>query len=281
MIKNEVTLGSDPEVFLYNPKEGKFYPSSGFIKGTKDQPFVVEELGEGFCTQVDNVMVEFNIPPSASKEDFSENLLKILNHIENNLPEQFVLQIQPSAQFEKEDLDIDENQVLGCSEDFCVYTGENVSVTSLAGTNYRFAGGHIHVGYPERSFEKNEQLVKWMDVYLGVPSVLLDEDLYRKSFYGTPGRYREKIFGIEYRTLSNFWVADPELHKWVYEQTLKAYYAVKNKVPLSKKLEDEVFDIITKNDVVGAASLIEELDIMPSEEIDRLSKLKKKEHVNA
>ena len=67
----------------------------------------------------------------------------------------------------------------------------------------------------------------------------------------------------------------------MYEQTLKAYYAVKNKVPLSKKLEDDVFDIMTKNDVVGAASLIEEMEIMSSEEIDRLSKLKKKEHVNA
>ena len=65
--------------------------------------------------------------------------------------------------------------------DFDAYSGENVSVTSLAHTLERYAGGHIHIGYPSPNVDKNEKIVKWMDIYTGLPSVFLDEDDKRKS----------------------------------------------------------------------------------------------------
>lgn len=136
--KSKITLGSDPEVFLFLKKENSFLPSFGIIQGTKELPF--EIIGPGFSTQVDNVMGEFNIPPSNTPQEFSENLQKVLDWFKENLPEDIEVVISPSAEFTSEMLNNDQAQVLGCSADYDVYSGENTSVTSLSKTNFRFAG---------------------------------------------------------------------------------------------------------------------------------------------
>ena len=45
-----------------------------------------------------------------------------------------------------------------------------------------------------------------MDYTLGLDSLLLDSDTRRRSMYGRAGSFRFKEYGIEYRTLSNFWI---------------------------------------------------------------------------
>ena len=66
---NNVTIGADPEMFLYNSETGKFVSAIGLIPGTKENPFKPKELKKGFALQTDNVLVEFNIP--ASKLDWN------------------------------------------------------------------------------------------------------------------------------------------------------------------------------------------------------------------
>ena len=61
-----------------------------------------------------------------------------------------------------------------------------------------------------------------MDLFLGVPSVTLDSDTRRRELYGKAGAYRAKDYGVEYRTLSNFWIWKDSLKDWVYDQTQKA-----------------------------------------------------------
>ena len=166
MTKSKITLGTDPEVFLFSESTGGFYPSYGVTKGTKEEPFMIKELGEGFTTQVDNVMTEFNIPAASSPEEFSNNIEKVLSWIQNNLPKALVVKIQPSAEFTEKMLNSDVAQLLGCSADFDAYSGENVSVTSLAHTLERYAGGHIHIGYPSPNVVKNQDLVNdWYSVW--------------------------------------------------------------------------------------------------------------------
>ena len=68
-MKNRITnftVGADPELFL--EQNGKIISSEGIIGGSKHKPKRIN--GYGRYVQEDNVMVEFNIPPCESKEDF-------------------------------------------------------------------------------------------------------------------------------------------------------------------------------------------------------------------
>ena len=130
--------------------------------------------------------------------------------------------------------------------------------------------GHIHVGYPEPNCFKNEDLVKWMDIYLGLPSILLDSDERRKKYYGTAGRYREKDFGVEYRTLSNFWTTNDELRQWIFKQTQKAYYAVENNVIIGQSFERSVRDAINNNNKEACLVLMTHFDVISNEELNKL-----------
>lgn len=272
MSDNKLTLGADPEAFLKNIKENSFIPSLGLIQGTKELPF--EIIRPGFSTQVDNAMAEYNIPPSSTPKEFSDNIGKVLDWFKQNLPEDIVVVVTPSAEFDAELLNNDQCQILGCSADYDVYSGENTSVTTLAQTNWRFAGGHIHVGYPNPNIETNEKIVKWMDIYLGLASTILDDDDRRKMYYGTPGRYRDKDFGVEYRTLSNYWTAHDELRQWVFRQTEKAYYAVVNKVQIGESYEREVQSAIATNNRNAIEKLMDHFDVISNKEFNELLNLK-------
>jgi hypothetical protein len=61
-----------------------------------------------------------------------------------------------------------------------------------------------------------------MDLFVGLPSTILDEDDQRKNVYGTPGRFRLKPYGVEYRSLSNYWIKDGYLIDMVLNGTKKA-----------------------------------------------------------
>lgn len=134
--------------------------------------------------------------------------------------------------------------------------------------------GHIHVGYPNPNIETNEKIVKWMDIYLGLASTILDDDDRRKMYYGTPGRYRDKDFGVEYRTLSNYWTAHDELRQWVFRQTEKAYYAVVNKVQIGESYEREVQSAIATNNRNAIEKLMDHFDVISNKEFNELLNLK-------
>lgn len=95
-----------------------------------------------------------------------------------------------------------------------------------------------------------------MDLYLGVPSILMDGDTDRRRLYGKAGAYRSKPYGVEYRTLSSFWVADPKLIGWAFEQTMRAVEAVKNLEVIDKSLGTAIQSAINFQDKDICESLI-------------------------
>ncbi len=102
-----------------------------------------------------------------------------------------------------------------CDPDFSVWTGEQ-NEAPASGGNLRTAGGHVHIGYNDPDMETSLNIIKALDIYLGVPSVILDLDKDRKKMYGKAGAYRLKMYGVEYRSLSNFWIKDQESINFVF-----------------------------------------------------------------
>lgn len=218
-------VGCDPEGFF--TKNGKPYPAIGLIGGTKENP---KPMGVG-AVQEDNVMFEFNTPPAVNADSFSSYIEEMLGIIEEIAKKnECGTLIAPYAEFDYKYLEHPQAMTIGCDPDYDAWNmqpNQQLDYTILK--NIRTASGHVHVGVPqpENSPIYKLQLIKALDVYLGVPSIILDTDKTRRRFYGKAGAYRPKPYGVEYRVLSNFWIKEARLRKWVFQQAIMAVNNVK------------------------------------------------------
>jgi hypothetical protein len=256
-VKNLFSLGCDPELFLAD-HTGRLKASCGLIGGTKTHPQPLTELGDGFAIQEDNVAVEFNIPPSTSKREFVSNVSRAMKFIGDGVNSGLNLTIVPlsAASFPEEELTSPAAKEFGCDPDFNAWTGEKNPRPKAVDQTLRSCGGHVHVGYDKRV--SPSYLIRCMDLFLGVPSVLMDKGELRKQLYGKAGAFRDKSYGVEYRTLSNFWVFNPKLEEWVWDSTEKAYAAADSQFPVGE-YKERILDAINNNNKDAAARLVDEL----------------------
>jgi len=256
---DSITIGSDPEMFLFSEEKNKFVPVCGLIGGTKEKPLPITD--EGHAVQEDNVMVEYCIPPCKTKEEFIKNINFTKNYINDTLlkPLKLTSRCVASAIFEEGDLDSHQAKMFGCSESFNAYT---LQINEVKSTNplLRSSGGHLHLGYKDPDVETSLKLIKAMDLFLGVPSILLDEDIERRKLYGKAGEFRYKPYGLEYRVLSTFWTANDQLMDWAYESTLKAVEFVNNKGIITN--ESDIIHCINQGNKELAKEIIEDYRIV-------------------
>ena len=210
-------IGADPELFLKD-KHGLFISSINLIGGSKSKPRPIRE--DGCAVQEDNVAVEFNIPPAESITAFINSINFSLNFLTDEVKKKGLsLAIVPSAEFSKDQLEHPHAKEFGCDPDYNAWTQQVNPKPFSKNKQLRSAGGHIHVGFDGEKLNPFD-VVKAMDVFLALPSLELDDDMRRRELYGKAGACRLKEYGVEYRTLSNFWLKTDELKKWVYNQTL-------------------------------------------------------------
>lgn len=220
---SKVLIGADPELFL-RTISGKMISAVGLIGGTKDQPLPLEV--PGCAVQEDNVSAEFNIPPSDNLDDFKRHINYVKSHLSDKAQKMGLLLADhvASYSFDNDQLESWQSQVFGCEPDMCAWTGRENPRPFSTDFNLRSCGGHIHVG----SDLDPDMVIRSMDLHLGVPSITLDPDTHRRSLYGKAGACRRKPYGVEYRTLSNFWIWSDELISWAWEGTQKAVEFVKS-----------------------------------------------------
>jgi hypothetical protein len=115
--------------------------------------------------------------------------------------------------------------------------------------------GHIHIGYDKSDDNTNIELIKYLDLFLGVPAIIMDNDDRRKEIYGTAGRFRPTSFGLEYRTLSNFWVSSIRLQHWAFNAVYSAINAYNNKLDI-KEYHNSIVECINTNNKEMAHDLI-------------------------
>src|SRR5690625_1539949 len=200
-----ITIGTDPEVAVVSG--GQIVSVTGMIGAGKANPLPVT----GGFIQEDNVSAEFNTEAHTSFESFNNNIGQVINELLSYVPG---IEFKTSHHFEKAYLQSLGSSVLhfGCDPDFNAWTGEENEKPSPYTTLRSFAG-HVHIGYDNPDKDTSNKLVQLCDVFLGVPSLLMDPDTERRELYGKAGACRYKDYGVEYRTLSNFWVASEDTRK--------------------------------------------------------------------
>jgi hypothetical protein len=229
MTKYNFTLGADPELFVTDGKTGKIVPVCGKLGGTKALPQWIPGLADGYMFQEDNVALEFNIPPQTSQAHFSAAIARAVQSVQVLAAKAglSVYMFQGSShRFRKDQLDntplietpdlkkIPQAHIIGCDPDWCAY-GANIDDDPVKRKAFdiealgtvRHVGGHLHFGYnkelcPEHIF------ARLVDAFVYLPHLHQDSQTTRRAFYGKAGLYRPKSYGVEYRSMSNFWVVD-------------------------------------------------------------------------
>lgn len=218
-------VGADPELFLVD-NEGNFISSIDRIGGSKDFPRPIDE--EGCAVQEDNVAVEYNIPPVQTVESFIHYNRKVLQYLAEHVAQQGLsLRIQPSARFSKKELSDPRALQFGCDPDFNAWKGGSQNPRPHSkDRSLRSAGGHIHLGGIDGLDKK--LVIKAMDLFVGVGMLQYDTDKERRQLYGLPGAYRDKPYGVEYRTPSNAWLQSEETIRYVWKQQERAVEFVRS-----------------------------------------------------
>jgi len=215
------TLGADPEFFIELPN-GQMKAITGLIGGNKHNPLAIDDNGD-FKIQEDNVAAEYNIPPSYSKEKFVQHILWPQQYIAQLLgTDKFTISKKASASFPQEELLDPRTQEFGCDPDFNAWTEQVNERPHCEDPSFRTCGGHVHIGLEDKTPDNIIRIIRNMDIYLGVWSVLVDQDDQRRKLYGKAGCFRPQPHGVEYRTLSNFWIFSEPLISEVWDRTQAA-----------------------------------------------------------
>ena len=212
-------VGHDCEFFVLDSNRGHIVPVCGKLGGTKKKPLAVEGSRVGTTYQEDGVACEIGMDPT-SVHDFipaaSQSFFDMQTVLESRQ-----LQVAGGVcnTFKLEDLKLHPQAlVIGCSPDYSAHDRgmkrNNLNIEAM-GTR-RFTGGHLHFSCPLKDRERlaNDTPI-WAVVQMIDALALMFSSRYsweyqgeRYEFYGLPGLYRPKPYGLEYRTPTNYWLWD-------------------------------------------------------------------------
>ncbi len=221
----EITVGADPEFFLFDKKKKMNISAHDKVPGNKKHPY---KLRCG-ALQADGTAVEFNINPASSPEQFARNIRIVLNQVRRMLAGNLEFEFSPCVYYRKDYFDglPEFSKELGCDPDFdSINEKLNViaDVKEATNKNMRVGGGHLHIGWTNGA-DVDDPAHQWdamlvgrkLDQLLYPVSHLWEEPNDRRTVYGKRGAIRFKPYGVEYRTLSNAWLQYPKLWPWLFK----------------------------------------------------------------
>lgn len=264
-------LGCDPEFFFKSKGEvigaEKVIPKAGLLTGGYGK-FII-----------DGVQAELNPVPGTCRDNVASNIVSCFRALERALKAEkgiecdFSRTVEISAENLKELAEM--SQQFGCAPSKSLYKEKDkLKLKKIDGTKYRTraAGGHIHLGHSNNLYMKNalhkdhKRTVLLLDILAGNTSVLIDRDkgnIERRKLYGKAGEYRLPEHGLEYRTLSNFWLMSKPLMSFAFgmarlavclmsdtkysEEFFDAFSSKVKKVKLYKAINNNDFDLAMEN----------------------------------
>lgn len=211
---NYVTsTGADPEFFLVDNASGDMIPSYEVLPSKKR---AMSSASGRTSFYTDGFQGEFRLNSVGSCHDgvticigdALANLHALATKHNARLSLRDVMPIPAASRIE-----YSKHLTLGCAPSLNAYGKPPLQVENPALLPIRFAGGHIHFGLHSKLLAKDYiPVIKALDAVSGVMGVLLGHTLSspdRRQFYGVAGEYRLPSYGLEYRTLSPFWLCHP------------------------------------------------------------------------
>lgn len=242
----DISFGCDPEGFFQ--KGGKI------IGAEKVIPADGLTTGYGRPVVLDGVQFELNPQPRYSVRDLAQNISGAFGLLKNHLKSvpEVTCCWKGVIEVEREELDSlsPKSRILGCAPSENVYGHKPFTIDPKTYPK-RSAGGHLHLGVVGTNFfdyhtDERSRLVPLLDIFVGNTCVLLDRDpnaAERRQNYGRAGEHRKPTHGLEYRTLSNFWLKDYSLMSLVFSLAEIAI-ATLNTTILGQDLEQELVDTV-------------------------------------
>lgn len=246
-------IGSDPEVFLVN-QDGKPISSIGYIMADKWNPLQIPDMPAGYTLQEDNVSLEYGIPPASTSEELIGSINAVMAKSLEYLPNLSFSKLSCII-FPEDQMQHPAAHIFGCEPDYDAWTDKVNQKPQPPHKFMRSAGGHIHIETKKDAYD----VVRNCDLVLGVASVLMDNGEDRKKLYGKAGACRVKPYGVEYRTLSNFWIFEDRLIDWVFRNTARAE-AMSGTWDVSE-YADSILEAINNNNKSVAQSLVNEFNL--------------------
>lgn len=259
-----LTVGSDAELFLFDKEKKQVINAKKYVKGSKMNPYNFDKSSPFWCTSLDGISTEFNIPPCTTAKEFSDSLEKCIKYINSTLPENLCTIHDPAVYVDKLQLRTREAVAMGCESSYNAYTLKRNPRPNGTSTTLRTCCTHVHMKYDNMEFEEAAELMKAMDLFLGIPSLVIEPDNDRRKLYGTLGEFR---FGAtaEYRTLSSYFSQNDTLRQWVFNNTINAVNWINAGHRVSGELEGAFHQAMGTNDKDLVKVIIEENNIpMPT-----------------
>lgn len=238
-----VSFGADPEFFFQDksgsvigaekvlPKEGvrdmsRTYkvitnPDTGALEYARDAAgeriVEIKPSGTHKYIIIDGVQAEFNVVPNVCRQSFSNNLAICFRKTAEQIGgKDIVASFAQTVTVDKEEMQTlsREAQQFGCAPSKNAYGLTKVAIKDASKYYSRSAGGHIHIGHGGSQevqiiLRNTDVTVPILDIIVGNTCVLIDRDkgnIERRKNYGRAGEFRLPKHGLEYRTLSNFWL---------------------------------------------------------------------------
>ena len=213
--------GSDPEIFVVNGK-GDLMPAFTFLG---KQSAVAASKSHGNNTAYayrDGFAAEIYVAKGSCHGYLIDRLRRgmrdvLANAILKDETAKLTIdntQIIPEKVMKEASAD---DLAFGCSPSLNAYDDAAMIPTDPRAFPMRFAGGHVHlnmVNWLNKNKGKAPAVVQGCDLMAALPGVAMFASYdtpARRQTYGRAGEYRLPQHGLEYRVLSNAWLASPEI----------------------------------------------------------------------
>lgn len=267
----------------------KVLPKDGIASTTNGTYTLAAQQGVTGKTVIDGVQAELHPRASSCREILASEISLCFHSLKETLKAKGVrVVVAPLVNVSQSEIDslTPQSQVFGCEPSRNIYQNAEESSIKVDAKKYlkRSAGGHVHLGNffadilnePARNIsadqrqwggkyaiaERTEKTLKQMpdvlvpilDIIVGNTCVLLDQDegnIERRANYGRVGEFRIKPYGLEYRTLSNFWLKSYPLMSLVYGLARFAVHLVEQSKP-DNDYVSALIGAVNREDIIKA-----------------------------
>lgn len=261
IIKN-YTIGSDFELFLLDKNTDEIINAKKYVRGSKTKPYNFDKSSPFWCTSLDNISMEGNIAPCTTAEDFSKSIQYVIDYMNKKLPENLCTVHTPAAYVNYKHLNTPESKKFGCEASYNAYTLGVNQIIDADFTNLRTCCTHVHIKYDNMNIITSAELIKAMDLYLGIPSLLIEPVNDRRTLYGTLGEMRfSEDKTTEYRVLSSFFSQSDELRKWVFQNTINSINFINEGNRVTDEMHREFEMAMSENNLEIASNIVTSFNI--------------------